>query len=165
MKQILAGLGFVVMGACGGKSAPGGGGGGGASAPAVKLSAVALDACGDAFKGMTIQAPEGSVAAESFGSCSVKAGAKYELEIGTEADLANVKKEAQANDVQKLKRFVVDSPELVLIESEAMGKTFFFVRAAPKVGGATFRCDSASMHQDEAEAQTLAAACKSLAKK
>ncbi len=131
-----------------------------------KLASLDLSAVGEDWKGWTIMAPEGATAKESFGAAEVAAGASFQLELRTaKGDVAAIKKEIQANDINKLKQFVVDTPDALLYESEVMGKNEFHLYGNVKVGDKEFNCEDVKGPQfTQADAEAMWKACASLAK-
>ena len=164
----------IVLAVVGCKDKKEGGGGGAAGGgdpppkdePPAKLAPVDISVGGEDWKGLTVQAPEGATAKESFGSVEVTQGTGFALQISKDArDLAGAKKEISSNDVNKLKRFVVDTADEQVYESEVMGKTQFHFNANVKVGDRAFTCENVKGGADKTLAQTQAmlASCKSLA--
>lgn len=167
---------FVAALAVGCKKGDDGGGGGGGSAETAakpvtptapaKLVPVDISVGGEAFQGLTVQAPEGATAKESFGAVEVHAGDGFALEIHVDAsDLAGRKKEIEANDINKLKRWVTDTADEQVYESEVMGKSQYHFNANVKVGDRAFNCENVKGGADKTLEQTQAmlASCKSIA--
>jgi hypothetical protein len=135
-------------------------------APPAKLAAVDLSVGGDDFKKLTVQAPEGATAKESFGSVEITQGDGFGLQISKDAgNLADLKKEITANDVNKLKRFVSETATEQVYETEVMGKTQFHFNANVKVGDKEYRCENTKGGADKTLPQinAMLASCKSLA--
>jgi hypothetical protein len=104
--------------------------------PPVEVKPAALDlAKAYAEVPVTIMAPAGATAAESFGVVEVRKGDGFQLQVSTEESngLAALKKEHEANTMNKLKRFVVDTPEAIFYESEVMGRSEFHFAAYVKL--------------------------------
>lgn len=82
-----------------------------------------------------IMAPEGAQGKEEFGVVAVKAGDGFQLQVSTEDSngLEALKKEHEANTINKLKRFLVDTPEAIVYESEVMGRAEFHFAAYVKL--------------------------------
>jgi hypothetical protein len=134
----------------------------------VKLAAVDLGKVGEGWAGWTIMAPEGATAKEDFGAALIEAGESFHLNIRIgKGDVAATKKEIEGNEVNKVKRFVVDTPDALLDESEVMpGKTEFHLYGNVKVGDAEFNCeDVKGPRHTQADAEAMWKACQSLAKK
>ena len=89
-----------------------------------------------------MNAPKGATFKESFGTLEVKLedGKNFFVQINLEADIAGTKKEAEANDVQKIQKFHTDTPETIVFETEAMGRRSIFMNTAVKVGDKTVEC-------------------------
>lgn len=136
--------------------------------PVAKPKLVELDAsaAGEGYKGWKLMAPEGAAAKEAFGALEVKAGDGFQLEVHSGAvDMPARKKETEANDVNKLKRYVTDTPEAIVYESEAMGKTEFHFLAAQKIGGEDFSCENTKgPTYTQAQIETMLESCKSIHK-
>lgn len=133
----------------------------------VKLAPLDLSAVGEDWAGYTVMAPEGATVKESFGAAEIVAGAAFNLDIRTgKGDVAAFKKEVEANDMNKVKRFVVDSPEAILYESEVMGQNEFHFYGNVKVGDKELNCeDVKGPRHMQADAEAMWKACQSLAKK
>ncbi len=112
---------------------------------------------------MVIMAPEGAAAKEQFGVVEVKAGDGFQLQVSTKDSngLAALKKEHEANTMNKLKRFLVDTPDAILYESEVMGKTEFHFAAYVKFDEEkwVFCEDNKGPFYTQAQAETMYAAC------
>ena len=94
-----------------------------------------LDVVYEDFKA-TISAPVGATFEESYGTLEVKLadGKDFFLQIDTDApDMAAVKAEVEKNDVQKLVKIHTETPEVLVYETEAFGKTSFWLNSAVKV--------------------------------
>ena len=149
------------------QAAPGGGAAAPAPAAAPKLALLDASAAGEAYKGWKLMAPEGATAKEDFGALAVAAGAGFQLEVHSGAvDMAARKKEIESNDVNKLKRYVTDTPEAIVFESDVgMGKPEFHFLAAIKVGGEDFSCENTKGPiYTQAQIEAMLQACKSLKK-
>jgi hypothetical protein len=135
--------------------------------PPAKLAAVDLAVVGEDWAGWSVQAPEGVTAKESFGAAQVSNGANFNLEIRTDkGDVASYKKETDANDINKVKRYLVDTPDALLYESEVMGQTEFHFYGNVTVGDKSFNCeDVKGPRHAQADAEAMWTACQSLAKK
>jgi hypothetical protein len=131
-----------------------------------KLAELDASAAAEAYKGWKLMAPEGATAKEAFGALEVKAGDGFQLEVHSGAlDMPGRKKEIGANDVNKLKRYVTDTPEAIVYESEVMGKTEFHFLAGQKVGDEAVSCeDTKGPTYTQAQVETMLEACKSLHK-
>ena len=87
---------------------------------------------------LLMQAPEGATAADDFGDVLVKKGVNFQIEVSSNAkDIESLKKEIKANTLNKLKSFLVDTPDALLYESTVMGKSEFHFAANVKAGGTT----------------------------
>ena len=70
------------------------------------------------------KAPTGVKAVEQYGSVKISNGAKFQVELNSVYDysIAAAKKEIEANDMNKLKKYVVDEPNGIIYQSEVMGQ-------------------------------------------
>ena len=70
------------------------------------------------------KAPTGVKAIEQYGSVKISNGAKFQVELNSVYDysIAAAKKEIEANDINKLKKYVVDEPNGIIYQSEVMGQ-------------------------------------------
>lgn len=136
-------------------------------AAAAKLVPVDLSVVGEDWAGWTVQAPEGATAKESFGAANITDGKSFNLEIrGDKGDIAAYKKESDANDINKVKRYLVDTPDALLYESEVMGQNEFHFYGNVTVGDKTFNCeDIKGPRHMQADAEAMWKSCQSLAKK
>ena len=153
----------------GGGGGGGGGAGGGAGPVAAAAKLVTLDAsaAGEEYKGWTLTAPEGAVAKEDFGALAVTDGKGFQLEVhGGTVDMAARKKEIEANDVNKLKRFITDAPDTLVYESDpGMGGVQVHFLAAVKVGDADYSCENTKgPTYNKAQIDAMLAACRSIKK-
>ena len=134
--------------------------------PAAAMEMAPLEIKSEEFTAM-MDAPKGATMEDSYGTLEVKVGdgSSFFVAIETDApDMASIKGEVEKNDVQKLKKFHMDTPEAVIYETEAFGKTSFWLDAAIKVGDKTVHCFSGrgapSFTQPQVE--SFLAACKTL---
>ena len=78
------------------------------------------------FEGFNVitKAPAGVKAVEDYGSLKISDGAKFQVELNTvlSYNLAAAKKEIEANDINVLKKYVVDEPNGIIYQSEVMGQ-------------------------------------------
>jgi hypothetical protein len=135
--------------------------------PAKAAAGAKLDLAAGGLTEVTIEAPAGAVVKESAaGGAEVTAGDKFQLQITkSKADIAGWKKDIAANDVNKLKKYHVDSPEELLYETAVMGPEFHLVSNV-KVGADTYSCeDVKGATFTKADAEAMLKACHSLAKK
>lgn len=137
-----------------------------AAAPAAKLVELDASPAGERFKGWKLQAPEGASAKEDFGALAVKAGDGFQLEVNSGAvDMAARKKEIASNDVNKLKRYVVEAPDTLIYESEVMDRSEFHFVSAIKIGAEDWSCENAKgPTYTQAQIQAMVDACKSIHK-
>ena len=112
---------------------------------------------------LTIMAPEGATAKEAFGVVEVRAGDGFQLQVSTEDSngLAALKKEHEANTMNKLKRFIQDTPEVIFYESEIMGRAEFHFAAyvALSEGKFVYCEDNKGPTYTEAQVKAMLDAC------
>jgi hypothetical protein len=133
----------------------------------VKLAELDCSAAGEAYKGWKLMAPEGAKCEEKFGALEVSAAEGFYLEVHSgKLDMAGRRKENDANDINKIKKYHLDSPEAVVYESEAMpGKSEFHFIAGMKVGDADVSCeDQKGPFWTQAQVEGMLKACQSLKK-
>ncbi|MEZ4403880.1 MAG: hypothetical protein R3B06_27905 [Kofleriaceae bacterium] len=132
-----------------------------------KMVPLDLAAVGEEWAGWSVMAPEGATVKESFGNAQISMGGSFQVDLGKgEADVASFKKEVDGNDVNKVKRYLVDQPDAILYESEVMGQTEFHLFGAVKVGEDTFSCeDVKGPPHTQAEVETMWKICQSITKK
>ena len=70
------------------------------------------------------KAPAAVKAVEQYGSVKISNGAKFQMELNSVYDysVAAAKKEIEANDINKLKKYVVDEPNGIIYQTEVMGQ-------------------------------------------
>ena len=94
----------------------------------------------------------------------IKFGDKFQLQFSEDdsIDLPGRKKEIDANTLNKLKKYHVDEEDVVLYESEVMGRTEFHFLAAVKVGEKAYFCeDQKGPTFTKADIEAMLASCKS----
>jgi len=71
------------------------------------------------------KAPAGVKAVEQYGSVKISNNAKFQMELNSVYDysVAAAKKEIEANDINKFKKYVVDEPNGIIYQTEVMGQT------------------------------------------
>lgn len=136
------------------------------AAAAPKLVDLDASSAGDDYKGWKLSAPEGAKAKDSFGALEVKAGDGFQLEVHSgKLDMAARKKEIADNTMNKLKRYVVESPDAIVYESGVGGGSEFHFLAAAKVGDTDVSCeDVKGPTYTQAQIETMLASCKTLKK-
>ena len=109
----------------------------------VALEMASLELTAEGFAA-TMDAPKGAVAADSFGTLEVTLGEgkDFYVAIDMKVDMVQIKKDIQSNDVQKLKAFILDTPEALIYETDFAGNASFWMDSAVKVGEKTVRCYS-----------------------
>jgi len=110
----------------------------------------------------TMEAPEGAEAkASEWGDITVKKGDGFDITIAEDAaDLAERKKEIEANDVNKLKGFEIETEDILLYRSEVMGREEYHFLTNVKVGDKAYSLENTkgpSYSKEQAEAMLKAA--------
>jgi hypothetical protein len=110
----------------------------------------------------TMEAPEGAKAkASEWGDITVKKGDGFDITIAEDAaDLAARKKEIEANDVNKLKGFEIETEDVLLYRSEVMGREEYHFLTNMKVGDKAYSLENTkgpSYTKEQAEAMLKAA--------
>lgn len=133
----------------------------------VAMAPLDLSPVGEDWAGWTVQAPAGATVKESFGAAQITAGPSFNLDIRADkGDVAAFKKEIEGNDINKVKRFVVDTPDAILYESVVMDQNEFHLYGNVTVGDKTFNCeDVKGPRHMQADAEAMWKTCTSLAKK
>jgi hypothetical protein len=117
----------------------------------------------DSAKGpLTIDAPAGATSKVVAGTLEVVAGNTFHLElvsgIGT---VSRYKEDIDANTINKVKRYVVDTPAGILYESVLAGKSEYHIYVVVKVLGGIICTDSKGPAYTQAQAQAMYDACLS----
>jgi hypothetical protein len=137
-------------------------------AAAAKLVELDLSVVGPDWAGLTIMAPEGATVKEDFGAGAVNLGDHFQLQIHSDkVDMVASKKEADDNDINKVKRYLVDSPDAILFESEAMrDRPEFHFLGNVKAGDKELSCEDTKGPQfTQADVEAMWKACQSITKK
>jgi hypothetical protein len=111
----------------------------------------------------TIQAPRGAVATEEFDSVFIRKSPRFAIEI-SQKDVPAFRKDVVSNDIQKLKKFYVDSPDTLLYETTLMGNHPFHFVVAVKVGAKKYTCEDEKGANTftKADVDAMLKACESL---
>ena len=129
------------------------------AAPEVKLAPIALQSIP-----FMMEAPEGATVEESFTGYIIRSGAGFAIEYSEDASpVADIKAEAEANDINKIKKFVIDEENGFLTENEVMRKTEYHFYYVATQGDQTYQFENEkgpSYTLDQAMA--MYNACKSL---
>jgi hypothetical protein len=110
----------------------------------------------------TMQAPRRAAATEEYGSVFVRKPPSFAMEIN-QKEVVAFRKDVVSNDIQKLKKFHVDTPETLLYETTLMGNSLFHFVAAVKVGAKKYTCEDEKGNTfTKADVEAMLAACQSL---
>jgi hypothetical protein len=144
------------------KTAPGGGEAP-SEAPEVKLAKLDLSSVG---LPLTIDAPAGATAKESFGAFVVASGKNFELIIRPQKeDLAQIRKQIQNNDVARLIGFIVDTPDTLFYEAEGLGRSRFSIEMNVKAGDNEYYIRDGRSPYTKADVELMLKCAKTLAPK
>jgi hypothetical protein len=131
--------------------------------PEVKLAKLDLSSVG---LPLTIDAPEGATAKESFGDFVVTSGKNFELIIHPKKeDLAQIKKQVENNMVAKLIRFIVDTPDTLFYEAEGLGRSRFSIEMNVKAGDKEYYIRDGRSPYTKADVELMLKCAKTLAPK
>ncbi|GAC1351863.1 MAG: hypothetical protein NVSMB1_09000 [Polyangiales bacterium] len=128
---------------------------------------VPLDVSATKLKGFKINAPPGAATALEAGTedLQIIKGDHFAYTISfAKTDIGHLKKSNAENDINVLKRYLTDTPDVIVYESSVMGPEFHFA-ANIKVAGKFFSCEDvkgATFTQSDVE--QMLASCKSLSK-
>lgn len=134
----------------------------------IDITAALAKAGREATTKVTVKAPKGAKATESYGDVEVVAGKTFALVVTTEAeDLAKDKAFHEKNTVQKHKGFVVDKPDGFISKAEVMRRVSHFMTGNQKAGEETFGCKSkrGAVSFTEGQAKAMLAACHTISAK
>ena len=113
------------------------------------------------------KAPAGVKAVEEYGSVKISNKGKFQMELNSVFDysIAAAKKEIEANDINKLKKYVVDEPNGIIYQTEVMGQTqyhfmYFLIGEEESfyfqnVKGPTYDLESAKVMYNAAKASKI----------
>lgn len=134
--------------------------------PAMQL--LQFDDEGNTF---TLMAPKGAkVKKHSWGSIEITSGKKFQLDIWVSSfrtNIAEVKKSHEENDINKLKKYLIDTPKGILYQSDLWGETQFHLYTYKDIGELTVKCEDLKdgTAYSEQQARVMFAACESIQKK
>jgi len=113
------------------------------------------------------KAPAGVKAVEQYGSAKISNGTKFQVELNSvfSYNIAAAKKEIEANDINKLKKYVVVEPNGIIYQTEVMGQiqyhfmyfligeeeSFYF----QNVKGSTYDLESTKIMYEAAKASKI----------
>jgi hypothetical protein len=112
-----------------------------------------------------LEVPKGAVAkSTSWGDVTVELGTTFNITVAEgAADLADRKKEIEANTVNKLKAFHVETEDTLLYSSEVMGKEEFHFLTNVKLGEAVYSFENTKgPAYTREQAETMLKAARSL---
>ena len=111
-----------------------------------------------------VMAPGGAAARDDYGSIEITMNPEFQMEISEEdaVDFLARKKEIEANGINKLKKYHVDTADTLIYETEIMGKSEFHFIATVTVGEALYLCeDQRGPVFSQAAVATMLATCRS----
>ncbi|MEN9302330.1 MAG: hypothetical protein RL264_759 [Bacteroidota bacterium] len=90
-----------------------------------KTSLVDLDCSSIEDFNLITKAPAGLKAVEKYGSVTVSDGKNFQMEINISYgyNMAEAKKSIESNDINKLKKYIIDETNGILYQTEVMGQT------------------------------------------
>ena len=138
-----------------------------AEIPKSDLAAIDLSTIDSTLK-LIVMAPGGAAARDDYGAIEIAKEPDFQMEISEEeeVDLLARKKEIEANGVNKLKKYHVDTPDTLLYETEIMGKSEFHFIATVTVGETLLLCeDQKGPVFSQAAVTRMLAACRSAREK
>lgn len=113
------------------------------------------------------KAPAGLKAVEKYGSVTVSDGKNFQMEIHVSYgyNLAEAKKSIESNDINKLKKYIIDETNGILYQTEVMGQTqyhfVYFLNGGEttyyfeNVKGPTYTLEAAKTMYNAAKASKL----------
>ena len=124
-----------------------------------------------AYKGLKAKAPAGAKTEPGLTGVLVRIGERQAFELAKAFEpgthVPKVKKEAQEDQLDKLVKFHIDTPEAILFESksELGGENNFHFAAEIKVGEDSFKCFNKGYGNfTKAQAEALLKSCQSVTK-
>ncbi len=109
-------------------------------------------------------APGGATARDDYGSIEIAKEPDFQMEFSEEdeVDFLARKKEIESNNINKLKKYHVDTADTLLYETEIMGKPEFHFIATVTVGETLYLCeDQKGPVFTQAAVTAMLATCKS----
>ncbi len=131
--------------------------------PTMDLAPLDLSTIDSTVK-VILMAPAGAAARDDYGAIEIAKEPDFQMEFSEEEaiDLPARKKEIEGNNINKLKKYHVDTPDTLLYETEIMGKPEFHFVAAVTVGDVLYVCeDQRGPVFSRAEVATMLASCRS----
>lgn len=117
---------------------------------------------------LVLMAPGGAEARDDYGSIEIAKEPDFQMEFSEEdeVDFLARKKEIEANNVNKLKKYHVDTEDTLVYETEIMGKSEFHFLATISVDGTLYLCeDQKGPVFSHAAVTAMMATCRSARKK
>jgi hypothetical protein len=116
---------------------------------------------------VTIPAPTGATAKDDFGDVDALAGDGFQIVVHASAkDLAQAKKEITSNSVNKLKRFITETVDTLVYESEVAGQSEFHFALNVKVGDKIYGVeDNKGPRYSEDQIKAMVKSAKAIAAK
>ncbi len=129
----------------------------------IDLAALDLSAVDSTMK-VIIMAPGGAAARDDYGAVKISMEPDFQMEFSEEeaVDFLVRKKEIEANGINKLKKYHVDTADTLVYETEIMGKPEFHFIATVKVGETLYLCeDQKGPVFSQAAVSAMLVACRS----
>ena len=131
--------------------------------PNADLAPLDLSAVDSTMK-VIIMAPGGAAARDDYGAVEIAREPDFQMEFSEEeaVDFLARKKEIEANGINKLKKYHVDTADTLVYETEVMGKPELHFVATVKVGETLYLCeDQKGPVFSQAAVSAMLAACRS----
>ena len=131
--------------------------------PTANLAPLDLSVADSTVK-VIIMAPGGAAARDDYGAVEIAKEPDFQMEFSEEeaVDFLARKKEIEANGINKLKKYHVDTADTLVYETEIMGKPEFHFIATVKVGEILYLCeDQKGPVFSQAAVSAMLAACRS----
>ncbi len=159
----LAVVGALLLGACGDDGDAAGSVDATATTAAASAGATAPLKIDSAKGPLTIAAPAGATTKVVAGTLEVTAGNTFHLELASGIGVVSrYKQDLEANSINKLKRYVIDTTNGILYESELAGKSEYHVYVVVKALGGIICTDAKGPAYTQAQAQAMYDACLSI---
>ncbi len=134
-----------------------------AEVPQTDLAPLDLSTIDSTVK-VIIMAPGGAAARDDYGSIEIASEPDFQMEFSEEdaVDFLARKKEIEANSINRLKKYHVDTADTLIYETEIMGKPEFHFIATVSVADVLYLCeDQKGPVFSQAAVATMLASCRS----
>ncbi|GAA6615992.1 hypothetical protein [Scytonema sp. NUACC26] len=120
---------------------------------------------------LTLMAPKGAkIMKNSWGSVEIHAGKTFQIQLWAFQDennmMAEIKKEIENNDINRLQRYLINNPNIILYESNIFHRSEFHLFTYKMFGNTLLSCENVKGEFfSEPEARLMLESCLSIAKK